>query len=424
VHLRSVRHGLALPVLAALGLAGVLSCSGGSDTHSSTVQPPTDAGVPPVTTPPDPTLPDPPPAKPPAFAGLGNGAVVSGPVALTATVAAGTAQVQFVLDGATVATVSAAPFAATWDSFSVANGAHVFGIRALDGSGAATNSDPVQVNVSNHIKSVFVILLENHDWSSIKGSASAPYINKTLLSLGAHAESYMNVKGLHPSLPNYLWLESGVTQGVTDDAEPAKYRLSTTQHLVSLLAKAGLTWKSYQEDIPGTDCPLTAVKLYAPKHNPMVYFTDVTSGVDRNSANCISHVRPYTELARDLESNTVAAYNFITPNACNDMHDSCAPGDAIGNGDAWLSREVPKILASKAYKEGGALFVVFDESEGQDVPIGFIALSPLAKPGYSNQITYTHSSTLRSLQEIFGVAPLLGDAANATNLRDLFKSFP
>ena len=76
MHLRSVRHGLALPVLAALALAGVLSCSGGSDTHSSTVQPPTDAGVPPVTTPPDPTLPDPPPAKPPAFAGLGNGAVV------------------------------------------------------------------------------------------------------------------------------------------------------------------------------------------------------------------------------------------------------------------------------------------------------------------------------------------------------------
>jgi phosphatidylinositol-3-phosphatase len=372
-----------------------------------------------VTTPPDPTLPDPPPAKPPpAFAGLGNGAVVSGPVALTATVAAGTAQVQFVLDGATVATVSAAPFAATWDSFSVANGTHVFGIRALDGSGTATTSDPVQVNVSNHIKSVFVILLENHDWSSITDSA-VPYINKTLLSLGAHAERYVNVKGLHPSLPNYLWLESGGTQGVTDDAEPANHRLSTTQHLVSLLAKAGVTWKSYQEDIPGTDCPLTAVNLYAPKHNPMVYFTDVTNGVDRNSANCISHVRPYTELAHDLETNSVAAYNFITPNACNDMHDC-----SISTGDTWLSREVPKILASKAYKEGGALFITFDESAGNDVPIGFIALSPLAKPGYSNQITYTHSSTLRSVQEIFGVAPLLGDAANATNLSDLFKSFP
>jgi len=376
---------------------------------------------------PDPTVPDPtppappaPPAKtPPAFSGLGNGAVVSGPVALTATVASGTAQVDFVLDGTTVATVTAAPFAATWDSFSVANGSHVFTLRALDGSGAASASDPVQVNVSNHIKTVFVILLENHDWSSIKGAASAPYINKTLLTQGAHAERYMNVPGLHPSLPNYLWLESGGTQGVTDDAEPPNHRLTTTQHLVSLLAKAGVSWKSYQEDIPGTDCPLTAVNYYAPKHNPMVYFTDVTGNVDRNSANCISRVRPYTELTADLETNNVAAYNFITPNICNDMHDC-----SIGTGDTWLSKEVPKILASKAYKEGGALFVTFDESAGSDVPIGFIALSPLAKPGYSSSVTYTHSSTLRSVQEIFGVTPLLGDAANATDLSDLFKSFP
>ena len=58
------------------------------------------------------------------------------------------------------------------------------------------------------------------------------------------------------------------------------------------------------------------------------------------------------------------------------------------------------------------------------MPIGFIALSPLAKAGYSNQIVYSHSSTLRSIQTIFGVTPFLGDAANATDLRDLFRSFP
>ena len=47
-----------------------------------------------------------------------------------------------------------------------------------------------------------------------------------------------------------------------------------------------------------------------------------------------------------------------------------------------------------------------------------------AKPGYSNTIAYNHGSTLRTVQEIFGVTPLLGDAANATNLGDLFRSFP
>jgi phospholipase C len=264
-----------------------------------------------------------------------------------------------------------------------------------------------------------VIVLENHDWSAIQGAASAPYINKTLLALGAHADNYMNVPGLHPSLPNYIWMEAGATLGVSDDAAPAYHKLTTSQHLVTLLKNAGFTWKAYQEDIPGTDCPLTNVNQYAPKHLPMIYFTDVNGGVNRNSSECIAHIRPYSELSRDLETDGVASYNFITPNLCNDMHDC-----SIATGDAWLAREVPKILASKAYRDGGALFVTFDESAGSDVPIGFIALSPLAKPGYSNTIRYTHSSLLRSVQEIFGVTPLLGDAANATDVSDLFRSFP
>jgi hypothetical protein len=51
-----------------------------------------------------------------------------------------------------------------------------------------------------------------------------------------------------------------------------------------------------------------------------------------------------------------------------------------------------------------------------------VVLSPLAKGrGYSNDISYTHSSLLRTVQEIFRVEPLLGDAANATNLSDLFQ---
>jgi phospholipase C len=261
--------------------------------------------------------------------------------------------------------------------------------------------------------------MENTDWRAVKGSAAAPYINRTLLPMGAHAEQYLNVPNLHPSLPNYLWLESGSAQGVADDDVPANHQLGTRQHLVSLLSAAGLSWKAYQEDISGADCPLDYVNRYAPKHNPMVYFTDVNGGANPAAPECIAHVRPYSELASDLAANTVPAYSFITPNLCNDMHDC-----GIATGDAWLALEVPKILASRAYIEGGALFITWDESAGSNVPIGFIALSPLAKAGYSSQVAFTHSSTLRSLQEIFGVSPLLGDAARATNLADLFRSFP
>lgn len=275
------------------------------------------------------------------------------------------------------------------------------------------------------IKTVFIILMENHNWSQIEGSPSAPYLNQTVLPMASYARQYFNPPGLHPSLPNYLWLEAGQSLGVEDDKAPSAHHFAVP-HLVALLEKAGLSWKSYQEDIDGKGCPLTSGGLYAPKHNPMLYFDDVTDGNDPASAKCIAHVRPYPELAQDLAANTVANYNFLTPNLCNDMHNyGCANPDQVRNGDDWLKAKLPGILASKAYQDGGAVLITWDEGEGSDGPIGMIVLSPFAKGGgYHNEIRYTHSSTLRTLQEIFGVGPALGDAANANDLSDLFRTFP
>jgi len=288
----------------------------------------------------------------------------------------------------------------------------------------ATLTTPTTPATGN--KTVFLILMENHNWSDIKDSSSAPYINHTLLPQASHAEQYYNPPGIHPSEPNYLWLEAGTNFGISDDANPDANHQNTTNHLVTLLNKAGISWKSYQEDISGTVCPLTEDGAYAPKHNPMVFFDDVTNTNDAHSSYCIAHIRPYHELATDLQQQTGARYNFITPNLCNDMHDSCAPlNDPVKQGDTWLARHLPAILNSQAYKNGGIVFITWDEGEGGDGPIGMIVLSPDAKGGgYANTIHYTHSSTLRTLEEIFGVTPLLGDAAQATDLRDLFKTYP
>ena len=286
--------------------------------------------------------------------------------------------------------------------------------------------------MQNQLRTVFLIVMENHNWSDIKNNSSAPYINQTLLPMAAYAEQYYNPPGNHPSEPNYLWLEAGTNFGVTTDDEPSVNHQPATQHLVTLLDQAGISWKSYQEDIDGTVCPIKSSGLYAAKHNPMVFFDDVTDTNDATSSYCIAHVRPFSELASDLQNNTPARYNFITPNLCNDMHNTCPPlNDSVLQGDTWLSQNIPTILNSQAYQNGGILFITWDEGEGKsesetsDGPIGLILLSPDAKGhGYSNTIHYTHSSTLRTIQEIFGVTPLLGDAANATNLSDLFQTFP
>jgi hypothetical protein len=280
------------------------------------------------------------------------------------------------------------------------------------------------------ISTVFLIVMENHNWSApspghvILGSASAPYINDTLLPMAAHAEDYHAPDGLHPSEPNYIWLEAGDDQGLTHDYDPSPTNsIPPGDHLVNLLEDAGIAWMSYQEDMPEGVCPIKSEGLYVARHNPFVYFQDITQNSER-SRRCRAHVRPFTELQPALDADEVSGYVFITPNLCHDMHGStrCPAGqDKVLEGDRWLATWVPAILASPVYQAGGAaVLITWDEGTTGDYPIGMIVVAPDVTGGYSNDVAYTHSSTVRTLQEIFGLAPMLGDAVNATSLADLF----
>src|SRR5207245_9132912 len=111
-----------------------------------------------------------------------------------------------------------------------------------------TTSTTTTTQPSSTIRTVFLILMENTDWSSISGSASAPYINRKLLPIASHAEQYYNPPNMHPSLPNYLWLEAGTNFGILDDNDPSQNHQSTTSHLVNMLEAARVSWKTYQED--------------------------------------------------------------------------------------------------------------------------------------------------------------------------------
>jgi phosphatidylinositol-3-phosphatase len=310
---------------------------------------------------------------------------------------------------------------------------------AVSSARAAQDTEAPIPDAAKHvhnIKTVFIIVMENHNWTgdgkrSIKGNPAAPYINYTLLPESSHAENYSNPPGNHPSLPNYLWLEAGSNLGVKNDGTPASNHQSTRDHLVTLLEHAGISWKSYDEGITGKVCPLTdegardanGNPLYGVRHDPFVYFDDVTGNRNPHSSHCIAHIRPFTEFHSDLANNHVAHFNFITPNVCDDMHDSCG-GDPIAHGDAWLRKNVPQILKSTAYRSGGALFIVWDEAASKDGPVPLLVLSPLAKGNhYSNKLRYTHGSLLRTVQEIFGVTPMR-DAAHERDLRSMFTAFP
>ena len=276
------------------------------------------------------------------------------------------------------------------------------------------------------IQTVFYILMSAQAWSAVEGSKSAPYINGTLLPAGAHSEAYFAAPPkLGSSEPNVLWLEGGQDFGFTNNSPPSTNHTSSTKHLVDQLEAAGVTWKAYVEGATAGACPIADALPFRVYNVPFVFFDDVAGNPPSTKAKrCVEHVVPYTELATDLAKQTVPRYAFIVPNACNDMHDDCNTGDPVKQGDDWLAAAVPPILASKTYAAGGAVLIGWDFTSAGYVPLGLIALSPKARPGFAGKTTLTPSSVLRSVQEVLGVSPLLGDAANAVDVAGLFESFP
>ena len=279
------------------------------------------------------------------------------------------------------------------------------------------------------IQTVWIVMMENLDWSTFKGNTSAPFIN-SLLPRFAHAENYRSYN--HPSLPNYITLEAGDNLALTNGAwlPGSAHSQATSDHLTAYLSNKGISWKAYSENLPGGGAilPLFDGPGYSLDHNPFVYFYDVTgSPPNTNSTYGITHLRPYeTEFARDLADNHVASYNFVVPNDYNQGEKLAPPlNSLVKQADGWLAREIPKIMASRAYTNGGAIFILWDEGvSSANNPSGLIVVSPLAKAGYSNSIAYTHASTVRTVQEIFGLSPLLRKAATAASLSDLFTVYP
>lgn len=286
-------------------------------------------------------------------------------------------------------------------------------------------------STSTHdIQTVFVIPMENRNWADIKGSSEAPYINKTLLPMGAYAENFINP--LHPSLPNYITLEAGSDLGVTADGLPSRYAQETHEHLSEQLHNAGISWRAYVESITGKDCPLTpegpkdsnGSQEYVPRHFPQIFFKDMTNDNDSKSAYCIQRAELFSRLASDLKDNAIGRYNFIVPNLCDIGHDPCG-GNEVSHFDTWLKDHLPTILNSPQYKTGHVLVIILaDEARTGDGPTPLILLGAGVKKGYSNQVNYSQGSVLRTLQEIFGVSPFLGSAAKSNDFSAMFTTFP
>ena len=326
---------------------------------------------------------------------------------------------------------------------------------------------------------VFVIAMENHNFTQ-PNPASSPAANSrqpgltrrflnSLITPGnpnaarvSYALNYYNTgNGVHPSEPNYVWAEAGSDFGVHTDADPknppAATRSMTTASIWSPSwtppASPGRTTRRTSSSAPaptnsasGSNTTVinafygTTQYNYAVKHNPMAFFSD----------SAVKNVYPLSQLFLDLGSHTTGSYNWITPDQFNDAHSALNGGftyqgtnytgdqASIAQGDNFLATVIPEIMASKAYRENGAIIIWWDESEGGDTTnfsIPEIIISPLAKGNaYASSVAMSHSSDIKTMAEIFRLPAInnpiplsetnifgrYNNVATANDLADLF----
>jgi hypothetical protein len=238
-----------------------------------------------------------------------------------------------------------------------------------------------------------VIFMENKERSSIVGNPSAPYMNQ-LLSQGKDFIHYYGVT--HPSLPNYLAIANGSTNGKEGTDTISAGELQPTPTLWNQLADAGISFNVYEESMPSTCFAGTSSGQYQLKHNPAIPFAAVLD----DAAVC-AHVKPYTEGA------ALAQVNFIAPNMCNDTHDC-----SITTGDDWLKANLPDMLAQDA-----KVLITYDEGTTSTNGGGNVYCVEVYKEitPSTNTATFNHYSLLAAIEKQYGLA-YLGAAANATPL--------
>ena len=248
-----------------------------------------------------------------------------------------------------------------------------------------------------HVAHVVVVVFENREESAIdNGDRSSPFER--------FSDRYVDLTDYeavaHPSLPNYLALVSGSTQGVTSDCTTC---VVAARNLTDTLERAGRTWKTYAEGLPAPGFTAPSAGRYVKKHDPLLYFEDVAGRPDR-----LRRIVPLTAFRRDLEAHALPDFSLVVPDLCHDMHDC-----PVSTGDAWLGAFLGPLLRSGELGRG-VVYVVFDEGTGDAGGGGRVpalVVGPLVRPGGRARGPLDHYSLLRTIEDAWRLPRLARSAA-------------
>lgn len=253
---------------------------------------------------------------------------------------------------------------------------------ALAAAASAVAAAPVVPRLDH----VVVIVFENHERDAVLGNGSAPTFDR----LAARYADLADYHALtHPSLPNYLALVSGSTQGITDDCTTCS---AHGPSIGTLLTLAHRSWGGYAEGFPSSP-------RFAKNHMPFLYF-----------ARQETHVHPLTAFS----ATAPPAFAFVVPDLCSDAHDC-----PVSRADGWLARFVPPLLRLPRT----AVFVVFDEGSTDRGGGGHVAALALgsAISGHVRSVQPGgHYVLLRTIEDALGLRPL-GASARARPLAGIWR---
>ncbi|WP_063038639.1 alkaline phosphatase family protein [Nocardia pseudovaccinii] len=244
------------------------------------------------------------------------------------------------------------------------------------------------VPVFDHI---VLVMFENHSYSQINGSSSAPYFNNLA---GQGAKFTQSFAVTHPSEPNYLAMFSGSTQGITDDSCPHTFG---GNNIANQLITAGKSYKSYSEAMPSDGYTGCSSGTYRRKHNAAPFFSNVPA---------TSNVR-FSQFPSNYASLPTVSY--VAPDMCNDMHDC-----SISTGDTWLQNHMDG-YAQWAKTHNSLLIVTFDEDNGgssNHIFTTFVGAHTQVGT-FSNQIN--HYNVLSTIESAYGLSHL-NPASEITNV--------
>ncbi len=263
---------------------------------------------------------------------------------------------------------------------------------------------------------VFLIYMENEDYSGIIGNASAPYIN-SLRSQGATlSQSYATT---HPSDPNYMAPAAGGLYGLYDNS------IGTTtidaKHVGNSVEAAGKTWKAYAEDA-AKPCDYTSHGYYYPDDVPFTYFKQFKSD-ESATGYCAQHDVPLTQMSTDLASAaTTPNFVWFEANDCNDM-EACG----VTAGDNWLKANLPIIFNSPAWTQQRSLLILtwdegatksFGPGYPNQVPTLLLGSQGSVKAGFTSSQRTDQYGLLRTVDRALGLSPLTNNDGYATTVND------